>query len=412
MKIKVKLCGFENVNIYMHKFLEKQGVHKELFEIKKIFDMVEESYKKYCLQHFKQFVVRQGFGRDILIEVYALSTVRKEDHLANINSDQIIASVNEHTSPAYFQITVRTAALEKVIKSQFNELGDTRNFYYNLGISILNALVHETVHIAQCIHNQKLFVHHQDFTLAEKRLIELNIIYLIDFYKKISHILLKNKMFLNSTKLEGEATFFGLMQRLNLRGFIHILANLDPNSQISTRSDITLQDFKEHVDLSIKFIRKAIIQLKQINRLVSTNIRLQKGIFSLISDYNELTISTKSRARIENNLKKFNENTDAIDIKSISNLQDIIMYDIGYVIMYILTRSKQHRCNLTPETMIRLMLEDDKVKSESHSLKSLKKYFKQLLDLINETDENYVDMEDMISKEKKKLIYLEKMKKV
>ena len=133
---------------------------------------------------------------------------------------------------------------------------------------------------------------------------------------------------------------------------------------------------------------------------MSLNYETQKSIEVLLSTYQKNTTNQRIKSKLERQLFEFERVTMNIKKDNVQDEQELLTYLIGRILMYVLASSKQHRYNLTPRKMFKLVIESNLYPQ----INPLRKKFEELLTLIDTVDNKIKTMEQILPKDKQKLI--------
>jgi len=397
MEITVKHKGIMRLaklfGDYYNKKIKAKLPEEEIVNIARMIRDITSKYNKYCTTIVKDFLEKKGWEQDLTIIVKWQERGSSED-IAFIEPQQIEEAL-ESNIPS-LQITVYG---QQILHSQERGRISFSASLENVGRLMLSTLTHETVHLVQYITQSPVFKEISENEAANKlklsQLIRLEVMDLLWFSEAVIEIYQDNEDFINFIKMEGEAEFTGEM-------YSHYA--------VSGKKGLEARRIKidQYLQETISIAENELDQ--EIKELEKTKVMLEEA-FKLLSKANELIFSFSLRKKKKEKLYELARNAfldfSAIqgDLKrlSASKKKNGMIYSnqhaLGFVVMYALTRSKQHRYDLLPRTFAQKFVE-----SKRHEeLNVVKNKLGVAMNLIDQTNNLISRFREIIPKKEKEL---------
>jgi len=393
MDIKIKHVGHKKLIKEIH---EITG-YSDSEIIENIVGPIFQEYYHYCTTHFKNFLIKAGFNKDFKIIVLwqdrckTLAYVSfKEVEIALKNNKPIIMHIS-----IYDCMNILKELLDSSAKNYISILAEFFNG------ELIDAIVHETVHLAQVI-IKTINAYTQIISNLDKDIRSNNKL-VIDFIEIVNSIHKFNQQFLRYTKLEGEAMYFGQ----NYSSFYR-LRKYPGNNFIDMKKDIK-KSFEKKVKKMEILLKEHVAELRLFNKNLKKADELVKDITNIMLNFqnnlneDELIKNADIYKKKEEILSlKIKELSETIPHMEISNeFSKIIKYEgrglheLGYIIVYALKEAKIHRYDMNINTMLDKFTNLENIKE----IKNLRFLIIELVILINDTEKMFRKHLELIPKD-------------
>ena len=329
------------------------------------------AYYDYCNKYFKNFLLKEGFTNDIKITVLWQKNLNSLAHVNSIEFDDAI----EKNKPFIIHVDVsRFMSILKGFLKRYDNAMVTSNalgIAVNFNKEVIDALVHETVHLAQLI-LKTVRPSYMAIKLMDKDIRNDNQI-IKNFIEFINLIHEENTLFLKMAKMEGEAMYFGQMYSFFSIDRSH--HNFYEPSKYNKKYLFQLRrkDSKDKFTQDIKdteiILREHLQKMRLIAPILKVSFELVNDITNRMIGLQENFATLSEKKLIENReyyyreekildvrLRELASKLSSINVaKSLSNdikYEKGHLHKLGYVIVYALKQAKIHRYDMNANKMI------------------------------------------------------------